>query len=239
MKKIAFAFAAVTAMIAVPAFAQDSAGGEAPATTTASTTTTAAPAAGAAAGGSGLELGLRLGYGLPMGDAVRDGKLGDVISGKIPIWVDVGYRVNPNIYVGAFFAYGIASINKDKVPECSLNGVDCSGSTMDLGVMAAYHIMPDQSFDPWVGLGVGYEIAKLSASAGGQSQSTSYSGLTFANIQVGGDYRVNNNLGIGPFVSFALGQYSSCSVDNGSCSIADKAMHEWLTIGVRGTYGIW
>src|SRR5262245_15293263 len=47
---------------------------------------------GAPAGGDKkIKLGLRLGYGLPLGDAAKDAPLSDTFSGQIPIWIDAGY----------------------------------------------------------------------------------------------------------------------------------------------------
>jgi hypothetical protein len=41
---------------------------------------------------------------------------------------------------------------------------------------------------------------------------------------------------------FSLGQFSSCSTSNpsasASCKIDNQAMHEWLTLGLRGAYDI-
>ena len=245
-RKIAFACFAVAALVTVPAMADDAAatGTGTPAATTTTTTETApatTPAAAGPAKMSGVEIGLRLGYGIPLGTAYKVGdvesKMSDNTKGRIPIRLDAGYRINPNFYVGAYFAYGIVMINKDKTPGCSQ--VDCSASSIDFGIMGAYHIMPDASFDPWVGVGFGLENVTSKIA----STSSTIKGLTFLDLQVGGDYKVNNNLGIGPFVSFALGQYSSVSSDAGSVTIGDngsaKAMHEWLTIGIKGSYGIW
>lgn len=188
---------------------------------------------------SGLELGLRVGYGLPLGDAQKDSKLSDGITGQVPIWLDVGYRINPNIYAGAYFAYGFAFVNKDKF--CA-NGADCSASDMRFGINAHYHIMPDQSFDPWVGIGIGYEIASSKATAGGQSFKSTVSGFEFVNVQVGGDFKVAPNFAVGPFVALSVAQYSSLSTDpelpGADSSIKDKTIHEWLTFGVRGTFGL-
>lgn len=185
-------------------------------------------------GGGGFEAGLRLGYGLPMGDAAKDAKLSDMYSGMIPIWLDLGYRIDPSLYAGLYAQYGIASVK-----DCP-SGVSCSGSDIRFGVMGAYHISPEESFDPWVGFGIGYEMAKVKMSAGGQDASATAKGLEFANLQVGGDYKVSPTMGIGPFLSFSLGQYSSQTIDpdpmNVSGSIKDKGMHEWLTIGVRGVF---
>jgi opacity protein-like surface antigen len=203
-------------------------------TTTTTTTTTAAPARQ-----SGFEHGLRTGYGIAQGDAAKDAKMSDGIKGQVPIWLDVGYRINPNIYAGVYFSYGFAMLNKDNFCK---NGADCSASDMRFGVNAQYHIMPDQSFDPWVGIGIGYEIASAKISAGGADFKTTYSGLEFVNLQVGGDFKVAPNLAVGPFVALSVAQYSKASTDpelpGANSDIQDKAIHEWLTIGLRGTFGL-
>jgi hypothetical protein len=232
MKKIAFAFAAAATLAVVPAFAQDSSGGgDGSSTTTAAAAPAAAPAAGGG-GGTGVELGLRVGYGIPLGDAVKNVKMSDAgYKGKIPIRLDAGYRVTPNIMVGVYFAYGIIMIDKDK----ACGGADCSAHSLDFGVQAAYHIMPDQSMDPWVGLGIGLEQISGSVS----SVDFGIKGLTFAEIQAGLDFKAGGNLMVGPFLGFALGQYSTVTAAGNSADITDKGMHEWLTIGVRGAYGIW
>ena len=110
------------------------------------------------------------------------------------------------------------------------------------GVEAQYHLMPDQAFDPWVGLGVGLENANVSASANGQSSSFGTSGFDFVTVMGGADYKVMPSLGVGPFVNFSLGQYNNASSSEGgqssSSSIQNTALHEWLTLGVRGYYDI-
>ncbi|MGZ3474921.1 MAG: hypothetical protein ACXWUG_11955, partial [Polyangiales bacterium] len=205
----------------------------------------------------GIELGLRTGFGIPLGKSSESdnpaassdaGKLSSGITGQIPIWLDVGYRINPNIYAGVYFQYGIILAKKGTDPGNCPDAASCSGSDMRFGVNAQYHLMPDQSFDPWVGVGIGYEILSLKESANGRDGKSSAKGLEFLNLQVGGDYKVAPNLGIGPFISFSLGQYSGASVDNGAGSTdidfdgeagrPKKALHEWLTIGLRGTFGL-
>jgi hypothetical protein len=192
---------------------------------------------------TGVELGLRTGYSLPFGDVAGGGNasLSDAINGVLPIWLDAGYRFNPNMYVGANFQYGIAFLNTSK-PPCNASGVSCSGSDLMFGIDFHYHLMPDQTIDPWGGVGVGYEILNASFSQGGQSAGVNYNGFQFFNLQVGADYKAMPNLGIGPFVMFSLGQYSNCgfsgALSMGSCSIQNTALHEWLTFGIRGAYDI-
>jgi hypothetical protein len=70
-------------------------------------------------------------------------------------------------------------------------------------------------------------------------------GFEFANLQAGIDYKVMHNLGIGPFVSFSLGEFNASSANSGGTlgvpganDITDKTLHEWLVIGVKGAFAI-
>lgn len=188
-------------------------------------------------GGGKIKLGLRLGYGLPMGDAAKDRPMTDGVKGKIPIWLDLGYMVTPNIMVGLYAQYGIAMLADDACPD----GADCSGAVIRFGLQGQYHLSPGESLNPWFGLGIGYEMASSKVSAGGAEFTGTTSGLEFANLQAGADFGVADNIGIGPFVSFSLGQYSSAKTETPAGSsdgdIEDKAMHMWLVLGVKGTFG--
>jgi hypothetical protein len=63
-----------------------------------------------------IKLGLRLGYAVPSGKTsgnttvdgitVSGAKLSDSISGQVPVWIDAGYMVTPNILVGLYGQYG-------------------------------------------------------------------------------------------------------------------------------------
>jgi len=195
----------------------------------------AAPAAGESATGSvnaadavgdkKIVLGLRLGYGLPMGDAMESVALSDGVSGMIPIWLDLGYMVTPNIMVGAYGQYGLVSLK-------NCGGADCSGHDLRFGVQGQYLLSPGEQLDPWFGLGIGYESLSTTIA------STDYglSGLEFANLQAGLDYAVMPALGVGPFLSLSFGKYGSASQDGNSVDINQTAMHEWLTLGLRGAF---
>ncbi len=216
-----------------------------------------APAAAASVstddGGGKIHLGVRLGYGIPLGKVngdvtvlgttVEGAKLSDVYSGMIPIWLDLGYFVTPNIMVGLYGHYGIGLIKdsggagEEGCPESA----DCSGSVVRIGLQGQYHLSRGESLDPWFGLGIGYEWASQSVSAGGVDVSQTVKGLEFLNLQAGADFKVANNVGIGPFASFSLGQYSSFSgespLGDTEGDFDEKAMHEWLVLGVHGAFG--
>jgi len=197
-----------------------------------------------------IEVGLRAGFGLPFGSEgttasdASDTKLSDDLKGIIPIQVDAGYRINPKIYVGLSFQYGFGLINTDNSnnADCNSSGFSCSASDVNVGVNAHYHFLPGQAFDPWVGLGAGYEWLSFSVSGGGQEATVTGTGFEFGQAQVGGDFQAARNLGIGPFASFSFGQYGNANLSQGGSSmdmsITSKSFHEWLELGVRGVYDI-
>jgi hypothetical protein len=77
-------------------------------------------------------------------------------------------------------------------------------------------------------------------------QSSTGKGFEFINLQGGLDFKVAPGLALGPFLSFSIGQYSSASVScsgnacggfaSASDDIDEKAPHQWLLLGVRGTF---
>ena len=83
---------------------------------------TSAPASnGVATARGAIELGLRVGYGYPVGNegaiaGASNTSLHDESSGMIPLWIDAGFRANPNVYIGVFFQYGFAFVNKGQNP---------------------------------------------------------------------------------------------------------------------------
>jgi hypothetical protein len=204
----------------------------------------------------GFELGARLGYGIPMGEVADDGDLSDGISGMIPLQLDLGYRVLPELMIGGYVMYGFGFTGDTISDSCDrlddIPGVTASCSTHDLrlGIQAQYHFLPQEKLDPWLGLGVGYEWLTFGTDiAGGGSESdVSFTarGFEFLNLQGGLDFEVADSLALGPFLSFSIAQYgersSSCSgnacmdFDSTSEDIDDKALHQWLLLGIRGTF---
>jgi len=216
---------------------------------------------------SGLALGLRLGYAMPMGKAgaippasggtadTSDDDVHDAVKGMIPIWLDVGYRINPALYVGAFFQYGFGLVNKDSADAAICNqGGSCSAHDISFGANLHYHLLPDGPIDPWLGAGLGYEF--LTASESGTATilnqrvnidgSATLKGFQFLVLEAGGDFKATPALAVGPFVNFALGKYTTWSSDstvNGSSAsrdgdLQDTGLHEWLTFGLRGQYNL-
>ena len=189
----------------------------------------------------GVDFGVRLGYALPFGNTSGTEKMSDGISGAVPIVLEAGYRINANFTVGALFQYALMQVKNNDTTGCG-GAVSCSGSVLRLGIEGIYNFNLDTPLSPWVGLGTGYEWMGIDLSSGGQSGSVSTSGFEFVTLHAGGDYHVNQQLALGPFVSFSLAQYSSESISGGGMSMSmdvpDKKIHEWLQIGIRGKFGI-
>jgi outer membrane protein W len=181
--------------------------------------------------------------------AISSNHLSDDYTGMVPISIDLGYRINPAIYVGVFAQYGFVSFNHGTNPAC-LDGFDCSAHDIRFGLDLHYHFLADVGFDPWIGAGVGYEMLDFSASGSVRGQAIredgNIRGFEFLNLQAGDDFHVTPHLVVGPFIAFSLGRFSSYSLDITSAGVSQspsgdlrkRGIHEWLTIGVRGQYGL-
>jgi opacity protein-like surface antigen len=214
----------------------------------------AAPALGADSTrpGPGLEIGARTGYAFSAGHLGAppngtDNNLGDYVGGQLPLWLDVGYRLNADIYLGGFVQYGFGSVNDDRQNQSRNANVDCSASDIRLGVMGRYHLQPIGPALPWVGLGVGYEWGSYSqhqSVLGNTNSDSSWSGFEIANLQTGADFRIAPRVLVAPFISFSVGQFRNTSATTtfGTTTttteqeLEKKSLHEWIFIGARMSF---
>ena len=202
---------------------------------------------GALAQDQGFDAGLRAGYGVPFGKATGAGTrdMNEGITGIVPWWVDVGYRLTPNVFVGAYFQYGIGFVGSGLSDLCDINGVDCSTRSIRLGGQVHYHFVPEGRADPWLGYGFGYEWWNLGVRDPAEQLSTTARGLEFANFQAGLDFYAAPHY-LGPFVSFSLDQFDSVDACSGApgatCTVLgdgevqEKSLHQWLLFGLRGGF---
>jgi outer membrane protein W len=188
-----------------------------------------------------FSLGLRLGFAPAMGDLAKtaDGAeslaLNDLVKSQIPLQLDAMYKVTPDVAVGGYFSYGFGQLNSDVSDQCDAAGSDCSASSWRLRVQGTYTFNKvSPAFFPWLGAGIGYESLTVKESQGGLSVSTDFTGFEFLNLQAGGDYKVNEQFSVGPYVQFSLGQYSSAEGED----IPETSMHQWLNFGVRGKFDL-
>jgi hypothetical protein len=188
-----------------------------------------------------FHLALRTGYGAPLGE-ISDGvplasdtshPIPIGMSGMIPVHLDLGYMAFPKVLLGLYFQYGVAFYS-----DCG----NCSGSDIRFGIQTQYHFVPQRTFDPWLGLGLGYEFlrAREHDAEDGNTSSFSAHGFEFANLQAGLDIALGQAFTLGPFVSFSLGQFGSAKTRppggaTQDSSIDDTALHMWLEPGFKAT----
>lgn len=237
MKRSKLLAIAVGALLGGGAMAQETSSGEPQGTTS---TETDIAAYSAIPGPSGLEVGFRVGYALALGDVQSGTSFNDFSKNMVPLQVDLGYRIDGNWFAGAYFQYGFTGI---KDPVCDNSGVDCSSHDFRFGIEGQYHLMPSAVIDPWVGLGVGYEFYHLNTSASGTEASETLRGWEFVNVSLGADYKLAPSLGVGPFIGLSVGEFTDASLSvtglpDQSGSIDDKAVHLWLTFGMRGVFDV-
>ncbi len=189
-----------------------------------------------------LEIGARLGVALPMGNFVADGtgtsstSLSDAFAVRIPIMIEAGYDVTSHVMLGFHLQYGII-VDKSGDSGCP-SGSSCSDHDLEIGIEGQYHFAPSQPVDAWVGLGLGYEIEGETITLAGESQNYSLEGPQFLKLQGGADLRVGRALTVGPFLSFSLAEYTKATNNGQTTDIPAAALHEWLSLGVKGTFKI-
>jgi hypothetical protein len=197
----------------------------------------------------GFQMAVRTGYAVPMGDARgvpagatgKDLAMSDAFSGQVPIFVEIGGKVIPAIFVGGYFGFGFGGAAGQFDTLCKQGGIDCASVGVRIGAEVQYHILPAEMANPWIGYGFGYESIALAMSGGGQTYTDSFSGFEFAHLMGGIDFRVSRIFGIGPFVDFSLGQYSKYHVEAPTIGTQEgdvqaTKMHQWLAFGARGTF---
>jgi hypothetical protein len=148
-----------------------------------------------------FELGVAAGY------AQGGGKLGDNVGSNLEdvagpggtVEVDVGYRLFPELSLGAYGTFSTFQRGDQLVGDNSVLGATA-------GIQAAWHFRPDRSVDPWVSLGTGWKGLWLDPSNG---KTTSLQGLELARLQVGADYRISQDVAIAPVVGGSLSMFIS------------------------------
>jgi hypothetical protein len=194
-----------------------------------------ASAAPAPSGPSGLgfTVGLRGGYSIPLGRANAIA-LSDVAGGAVPIGVQLGYFLNRHAYVGGYFFYGFGLRSSSADSTCPDDGLtSCSISLYRFGAAFDWHFRPEESFDPWGGIGLGYEILNLvqADSTGATVASAALHGLDFLMLEGGVDFKPRRFWGFGPFAALSLGHYTSDTAPI-------TQTHGWVTLGVRLRTGL-
>jgi hypothetical protein len=208
----------------------------------------AAPAHAQPKGEEGVraDLGARGGFSVPFGKGGANAteNLNQSVAAVVPLWVELGVRVIPQLTLGAFGSYGTAILGDTLDGVCEANSLACSATQLRAGAEARFHPLAYQTYDPWIGLGVGYESLTFSFDSTqhsivqpAQRGELTLKGFQLINIQGGIDFKVSrrSDVTVGMFVDFAIAEYSdvSCFGTVVCTSAINKTTHQWLTFGVR------
>jgi hypothetical protein len=178
---------------------------------------------------SGFQMALRGDYAIPFGSTQSGLKQSDVFAGRATIFFfDIGYKPRPHFFVGGYFGFGVGACG-DAIPA-GVNG--CAMATGRAGAEIIYSFLPAARLNPWIGYGIGVEWVGAQGTYAG-----SFFGPELGNFSAGFDVRVSHGLGIGPFVNFGVGEYTSIGLPTGGRPQTDfdKTLHEWLSFGARFT----
>ncbi len=153
---------------------------------------------------------------------------------------EVGAKVHDHIFVGGYLGGGLGGSGSEFQSMCGRSDVSCLSSLLRIGFEAQYHFIPDGLFNPWAGVGLGYEAASLHVRGPGGEANVSASGLELADFMIGADLRVSQKVGLGPVLSASVAQYGTAKIEsNGttrSGDIGDRAIHSWFNLGARAVF---
>jgi hypothetical protein len=191
----------------------------------------AVPAAAAVPPEPGLVLSLASGYGWVFGDLQPGVRASDLVEGEIPIQIELAYQWGGRFRLGAFLEIAPTLL---KAGGCSGG---CNASSLRVGLDVAVHAVPDGAVDPWFGVGIGGEGLWAQAAEGGAPAEITWSGFLLPIVEAGLDFRVSQNVRIGPWVTGLFGEYTRRTTSTASPdgSITPRSWHEWLRAGLRVT----
>lgn len=178
-----------------------------------------------------LELGVATGYtqGVgPVGEGMADlddlSKVGGVVE------LSALYRINPTWAVGVY-----GSFSGYQSGDLVAGQTDVLGATA--GIQGVLHLRPNRSVDPWVSLGTGWRGLWLSPDAG---KTTALQGLELARLQVGVDYRINDDIAISPVIGGSLNMFVSqdSAMTDDYTEIADKKVNFIGFAGLAGRFDL-
>jgi hypothetical protein len=201
-----------------------------------------------------LRVGLRTGYGLPLGHyaevrtlaGFRDesvNAISDDTYGVVPLWLDLGYWISSRLAVGGYFVFGLV-LPKSAPAENPLAGgcpenFDCAATGLRAGVQLEYTLFEAPQLRPWVALGLGYEWVSTDIESRDIDfrLASGHAGPEFLHLQAGADFTLAPKLLLGPFLTLSALQYTGCDLrlagEKQPCQIDETAWHGWVLFGLR------
>jgi hypothetical protein len=218
---------------------------------------------------SGVGVGVRVAGAIPFGNSDTADTMSDSQRAMLPIWFDLGYRFNRNVYLAVFYQYGVtfppsnhcssgpatpgqltnggvggSGLDSALVPSAGGGQTTCDGRDQRFGLELHYHFMPKEFVDPWIGLGLGYEVSTIDYSTGAAAYTSSFQASgPMLDLQLGLDLRFSKLIPFGPFVDLSLAEFGTESYydDNGVSTgpvTFTTSVHGWATFGLRVQFNL-
>jgi hypothetical protein len=189
-------------------------------------------------------LGLRIGYGMPGGDVVKDSKYSDFIKSSVPFQLDAMFKTSPSTAAGLYLGYAVNSLGGNLKASCDVPGLTCSSNTFRAGIQFTGEFLDLGLIGLWGGIGTGYEAFNFKVEGGGTKTEVQLRGWEWATISAGADLKPLPVFKAGLFVSYGFGKFNVGSVksdvvgDSGGSLSPDKTVHNMFQIGLRGMFNL-
>ncbi|HEX9399109.1 MAG TPA: hypothetical protein VF912_03275 [Anaeromyxobacter sp.] len=168
-------------------------------------------------------LAVRAGVALPFGSARAGVAIGDLLSGAVPLSIELGARGDATT-VGFQLSYARAF-----VAACPRDA-SCSGDMMRAGLEVLYRFSPGERVSTWAGAGLGWEGSRFAIGA----RRTRLDALELLNLQLGREVTLRRGTTLGPYLAATFAQF----LEQDGTPIAEKAPHAWIELGFRGAFGL-
>ncbi len=197
-----------------------------------------AAATSAQAASPGVHLGFRAGYSLPAGDATGSAhdNLSRSVGAAIPLQFDATWEfAGKPIEAGIYASYGFGSKGSE------MQNATGTISLMSFGAQLNFLPPSDGTTRHWFGLLIGRESMSYTVTKSSTTLTSAITGWQ-GGLQGGTEWAVADKFSIGPWVSATIGQYSNISISDGDVTISgdpkNTALHQWISVGLRGSFGL-
>lgn len=155
--------------------------------------------------GGHFALSPSIGVVLPFGNLANGTPSTSILGTGAGYGVEIGYGVSRSVMLGAWGQYAHAGAGS----ACAR----CSASSFAVGPFLRYHLVQGMRFDPWMEAGLGFRSMHLdnpdAQIAGVPAGGSSWSGIDWVHVSVGGDWYAFSNVGFGPFMSLDVSTFGS------------------------------
>ncbi|HVW23953.1 MAG TPA: hypothetical protein VHC69_01195 [Polyangiaceae bacterium] len=141
--------------------------------------------------GGHVDVGVNAAMLVPFGNLVAGEPQSRTMGIGLSLGGDLGYGISRTVMLGAYVDVGL--------PDAEGPATDKSVTTIAAGPLIRYHLVQGMAFDPWVSGGLGFRYTK--------DAGTSFTGVDWCRLSIGGDWYPSANFGFGPFVAMSLGTF--------------------------------